>query len=132
MRQPRHNTRGFTLLEALVALSLLAVAMLLTLALIYQEPRALRRLVAQEQAYHALEQTLESIRAGRAVELGRQPVDPAWLLLPEDPAARDLQLWSELVEESATGLFKLTLTARYRVDHRWFEHSLETLVWEPS
>ncbi len=124
--------QGFTLLETLVALSLLAVAMLLTLSLIFQEPRALRRLAAHEQAYHAMEQTLEAVRAGRAVGSGRHLVDPAWLLLPETPAAQDLQLWSELEEESASGLFRLTLIARYRVDRRWFQRSLETLVWEPE
>ncbi len=132
MRRPRQGPHGFTLLETLVALSLLAVAMLLTLSLIYQEPRVLRRLDAHEQALQALEQVTEAIRAGRTVGSGRQLVDPAWLLLPEDPAAQDLQVWTELVEASASGLFELTLTARYRVDRRWFERSLETLVWEPE
>ncbi len=121
---------GFTLMEPLGALSLLAVAMLLTLSLIFQEPRALRRLAAHEQAYQAMEQTLESIRAGRTVASGRQLVDPGWLLLAEDPAAQDLQIWSELEEASASGLFQLTLTARYRVDRHWYQRSLETLVWE--
>ncbi len=132
MRRSRHNSPGFTLLETLVALSLLAVAMLLTLSLIFQEPRVLRRIGAHEQAYQAMEQALEAIRAGRTVASGRQLVDPGWLLLPDDPAAQDLQIWSELVEASASGLFQLTLTARYRVDRHWYQRSLETLVWEPE
>ena len=125
------NRSGFTLLETLVALSLLAVAMLLTLSLIFQEPRTLNRLDAHEQAFRALEQTLEGIRAGRTVPLGRQPVDPGWLLLPEDPAARDLRIWSERQPESGSGLYRLTLTARYRAGRDWYRRSLETLVWYP-
>ncbi len=132
MKRPHLGSLGFTLLETLVALSLLAVAMLLTLSLVYQEPRVLRRLDAHEQALQALEQVTEAIRAGRTVGSGRQLVDSSWLHLPEDPAAQDLEVWSELVEASGSGLFELTLTAHYRVGQRRFERSLETLVWEPQ
>ncbi len=132
MRWRSHKSKaGFTLVETLVALSLLGVAMLLTLSLIFQEPRALSRLAAHEQAMRALEQTLESIRAGRAVPLGKEVVDPEWLLLPEDPAARDLKIWSERQAESGSGLYRLTLTARYRVARRWYTRSIDTLVWYP-
>ena len=123
---------GFTLLETLVALSLLAVALLLILSLIFQEPRALNRLAAHAQALRALEQTLEGIRAGRSVPIGRQPVDPSWLLVPRDPAAVDLKIWSDRQVESGSGLYRLTLTARYRAGRWWYERSLETLVWHPS
>ncbi len=132
MRRSQHTRQGFSLLETLVALSLLAVAMLLTLSLIFQEPRALNRLAAHGQAYRALEQTLEAIRAGRTVPLGRELVDPDWLLLPETPAALDLQIWSDRQEESARGLYRLTLSARYRAGRQWYTRSLETLVWYPS
>ena len=130
MRPPRH-TAGFSLLETLIAFSLLAVAMLLTLSLIFQEPRTLHRLAAHEEAFRALEQTLEAIRAGRTVPLGRQTIDPGWLLLPRDPAARDLEIWSERHAESGGGLYRLTLTARYRAGRARHERSLETLVWYP-
>ncbi len=106
MRLARYTSaaKGFTLLETLVALSLLAVAMLLTLSLIFQEPMALGRIAAHEQVYLALEQTLEGIRAGRTVPLGRQQIDPGLLLLPEEQAFSDLRIWSERTEESASGL----------------------------
>ncbi len=134
MRRASHTSaaRGFTLLETLIALSLLAVAMLLTLSLIYQEHMALGRLTAHEQAFRALEQTLEAIRAGRTVPLGKELVDSGWFLLPEDLALADLQIWSERQEESATGLYRLTLTARYWAGRRWYTRSLETLVWYPE
>ncbi len=129
MRRP--SSHGFSLLETLVALSLLAVAMLLTLSLIFQEPRALQRIAAHQQAFRALEQTLEAIRSGRTVPLGRELVDPDWLL-PENPAASDLQIFSDRQVESGSGLFRLTLTARYRAGRQWYERSLETLVWYPG
>ena len=133
MRRPKQSsaTRGFTLIETVVALSLLATAMLLTLSLIFQEPRTLNRLTAHEQAFRALEQTLEGIRAGRTVPSGRESVDIGMLLLPENPAALDLEIWSELQEESASGLHHLTLSARYRAGRQRYTRSLETMVWYP-
>ncbi len=132
MRRPQHLAQGFSLIETLVALSLLAVAMLLTLSLIFQEPRALNRIAAHEQAFRALEQTLEAIRAGRTVPLGRELLDPGWLLPIEDPAALDLQIFSEREQESASGLYRLTLIARYRAGRQWYQRSLDTLVWYPG
>ncbi|MEM7354043.1 MAG: type II secretion system protein [Acidobacteriota bacterium] len=123
--------QGFSLLETLVALSLLGVAMLLTLSLLMQEPRTLRRLGAHEEVLRVLELTLEGIRAGRSVPEGRQALDLAALYVPEDSVAQDLRIWSERVEESPFGLYRLTLDARYRVGPDWFQRSLETRVWEP-
>ncbi len=122
---------GFTLMETLVALSLLAVAMLLTLSLIFQEPRALNRIAAHSEAFRALEQVLETIRAGRGVPLGRQLVDPDWVQLPENSAAQELQIFSERQQESASGLYRLTLTARYRAGQQWYTRHLDTMVWIP-
>src|SRR4051812_18013433 len=55
---------GFTLVEALIALTILGVALLLGLGLILQWPRDIRRLDAERQAMRALEATLEGMRAG--------------------------------------------------------------------
>ena len=54
---------GFTLLEALVALALLGVALLMGMQLIVQTPRVVRRLDAERQAFRALEATLEGLRS---------------------------------------------------------------------
>ncbi len=123
---------GFSLVETLVALSLLAVAMLLTLSLVFQEPRALARIAAHEEAFRVLEQVAEAIRAGRTVPLGEHPIDPGWLRLPEQPAARDLEVWSDRWQETASGLYRLTLSVRYRAGRQWYERSLETFVWYPG
>ncbi len=129
-RRPARRA-GFSLVETLVALSLLGVALLLTLSLIYQEPRALRRLAAHEQALGALEGTLEAVRAGLRVPAGRESVDLAALYRPEEAIAEDLVVWSEREPASAGGLYRLTLTARYRVGGQRFQRTVETLVWAP-
>ena len=133
MRRPKHISAklGFTLVETLVALVLLGVAMLLTLSLIFQEPRTLRRLAAHEEAFLALEATLEAVRAGLRVPPDRQPVDLESLYQPEELIAQDLEIWTERELASSGGLYRVTLTARYRVDRQRFDRTLETLVWMP-
>lgn len=139
MRCPKHDPdaarstrqRGFSLLETLVALSLLGVAMLLTLALLMQEAPTLRRLGAHEEVLRVLEVTLEGIRAGRSVAQGRQPLDLSGLRAAEDTLAEDLRVWSERTNDSPHGLYELTLDARYRVGRDWYRRSIETRVWEP-
>ncbi len=126
----RAHQGGFTLLEALVALSLLGVAMLLTLSLMFQEPRVTSRLAAHQQVLRALEETLERVRAGQAVPLGQHLIGRTPWSLPESSAARDLRIWSVREEESA-GLYRLSLVARYRVGEQWFDRSIETRVWSP-
>ncbi len=128
---PGRSSHGFTLIESLVALSLLGVAMLLTLSLLMQEPRALQRLEAHREVLRAMEQVLEGIRAGLTVPSGRQPVDPGAISLPDGAVVQDLRLWTESSEESGSGLFRLTLVARYRVGSQWYNRALETRVWQP-
>ncbi len=125
------ESRGFTLIETIVALSLLGVAMLLTMSLLLQEPMVVRRLEAHREVLRAMEQILEGFRAGKSVPSGRQQVDLGSISLPESAAAQDLRLWTESVEETASGLFRLTLIARYRVGNQWYDRALETRVWLP-
>ena len=124
----RGASSGFTLIETLVALTLLSVAMFLTLSLIYQEPRVKRRLDAHAEAVRGLELTLEAIRAGRGVALGRQQ---HFLYQPDPLIADELKIWTVKVAVSGSGLYRLTLTADYRVGQHWFDQSLETMVWRP-
>ncbi|MCR8526116.1 type II secretion system protein, partial [Escherichia coli] len=55
---------GFTLIEALVALTILGVALLLGMQLLIQTPRIIVRIDAERQAFRALEATLEGVRGG--------------------------------------------------------------------
>lgn len=130
-RFPAACVAGFTLMETLVALSLVGIALLLTLSLVFQEPRTVRRIAAHEEALRALEVTLEAVRAGRRVPPGRAPVELSTLHQPAASVATDLRVWTERHRSSPAGLFRLTVTARYRVGSRRFHREIETMVWAP-
>ena len=124
---------GFSLIEALVALSLLGVALLYSMALVAQEPLVERRLAAHAEAYSVLDTLHEAIRAGMA--LPDRPGRLDWRELydppPELRAARELAVWSEVETLSPPGLFRVTLRARYFVGERSFDRTLETMIWRP-
>ena len=118
-------------METLVALSLLGIALLLILSLILLEPQAQRRIGAHTEVLRLLEVILEGIRAGQSVPPGRRVVDVSSLAAAQEMLALDLRVWTERRDESPSGLYRLTLTARYRVADRWFDRSVETRVWTP-
>ena len=121
------------MIETLVALSLMGIALLLTLSLIFQEPRTRRRLAAHQHAYQAMEVTLEAIRAGRQVPRERDQVDLDSLYQPDETPAENLEVWTETEEASGSGeLHRLTLTAIYQVERRRFVRHLDTLIWDPE
>jgi prepilin-type N-terminal cleavage/methylation domain-containing protein len=100
---------GFTLIEALVALTILGVALLLGMQLLIQTPRIISRIDAERQAFRALEATLESLRAG---------------LPPPDP-----NVSVEVEPAHLPGLSHVTLTAHYSLLNVTYEKQIETLVW---
>jgi len=118
---------GFTLLETLVALALAGLALIVTLALLAQEPRAHRRLDAHRRALDALGAALEAVRAGRLTPAGG-PIDPAAAGLEPMPF---LDLRAEVHDLSPPGLARLVVVASYAVDGRRVERRVETLLWRP-
>jgi prepilin-type N-terminal cleavage/methylation domain-containing protein len=121
--------RGFTLLEALVALAVLAVAMLLGMALVLQNPRIVRRTDAERQAFRAMESTLEAVRAG-VVPLQTSRLD-AFITAVGTPAPKDLTVDMEVVPIEPVGLFEVSLSASYRLEQRTYVKRLRTMVWRP-
>ena len=119
---------GFTLLEALIALAILGIALLLGLQLLIQTPRAIRRLDAERQAFRALEATLDSLRAGGGV-----PEDGVELsefhTAAGEPAPKDLTVSVTVEPTDKPGLYHVTLTARYKVLDVSYQKRLETLFW---
>lgn len=110
----------------------MGIALLLTMALLAQEPQIQRRLDAHVEVLEILEAAHESIRAGRPLRLGRHSLD--WEKMYDPPrklaAARDLRIWIEtLPADSAGGLFQVTLQARYFAGQQSHDRSLSTLVW---
>jgi prepilin-type N-terminal cleavage/methylation domain-containing protein len=123
------RSSGFTLIEALIALTLLGVALLLGMQLLIQTPRIIRRVDAERQAFRALEATLEGLRAG-SVNLTNQDLTDFFTVAGTLPPP-DLHLKvSEDVELThLPGLHHVTLTAYYSVLHVTYKKQLETLVW---
>jgi prepilin-type N-terminal cleavage/methylation domain-containing protein len=131
MSPPHRPARqsGFTLLEALIALVLLGVALLMGMELVLANPRIVRRTDAQRQAFRALESTLEAVRAG-AIPLVDQQLD-GFVTAVGTPAPRDLNILMEVEPTEPAGLVKVTLKARYNLEGRKFEKEIQTLVWNP-
>jgi prepilin-type N-terminal cleavage/methylation domain-containing protein len=116
-----HPAHGFTLIETLVALVLVSLTLLLGLSLLWQQPRILERLARQEEAYREIEVVLEAVRArSLPLALGTTPLPAIGESLTLD------------VEETPTpDFYRVTVTARYRVQGRDFERSVTTGAWRP-
>ncbi|HET9209734.1 MAG TPA: type II secretion system protein [Thermoanaerobaculia bacterium] len=116
---------GFTLLEALIALTILGIALLMGMALVIQLPRDVRRLDAERQAMRAMEATLEAMRAGVL------PVQDSelseFITLAGAPAARDLGITVTVAPTSRPGLYQVTLTAHYSVLNTKHKKQLQAL-----
>lgn len=116
--------RGFTLIETLVALVLLALTLLLGLGLVLQHPRIVRRLDAQREALHAMEAALEALRA-EALPLESQDLPPV--------GARRMALSVEVTPEgNPPGLYRVVVRVRYEVEGQARERRVETLLWRPN
>jgi prepilin-type N-terminal cleavage/methylation domain-containing protein len=120
---------GFTLLEALIALVLLGVALLMGMELVLQNPRVVRRMDGERQAFRAMESTIESVRGGaiplQTVHLCRYSTAVGTL------APQDLSICMQVDPTELPGLFQVTLRARYTADKRKVQKELQTMVWSP-
>jgi prepilin-type N-terminal cleavage/methylation domain-containing protein len=120
---------GFSLLEALIALVLLGVALLLGMELLLQNPRVVRRLDGERQAFRAMESTLEAVRAGAIpltnADLGR------FSTAVGSPAPKDLAISMQVDPTEVPSLFQVTLRATYTADQRKVQKELQTMIWSP-
>lgn len=133
-QQPVRPEAGFGLLDALVGLAILAVALLMSLSLLWRLPATLQRLEAQRQVTRTTEAVLEGVRSG-LVPLA--PGEVRWEVIRPDGGATEpvtfdtLLMWMEVEAGRADGLFKVTLRVRHTVQERVFERTLETMAWRP-
>lgn len=118
---------GFTLLEALVAATLLTLALLLGVALVLQQPRIVRRLDAQREALHAMETAIESLRSG-ALPLQSQRLDLRSAAAPGAPS-----VWIT-VEPAGypPGLWQVSVRAAWATDGQVRQSRVETMIWRPE
>jgi prepilin-type N-terminal cleavage/methylation domain-containing protein len=120
---------GFALIEVLIALVLVGTALLMGMGLALQNPRIVRRMDAEQQAFRALESTLEAVRAGGIPLQTAELEDFATAV--GSPAPKDLAIRMEVEPAGVPGLFQVTLSARYTVERRQRVKRLQTLVWSP-
>jgi prepilin-type N-terminal cleavage/methylation domain-containing protein len=120
---------GFALIEVLIALVLVGTALLMGMGLVLQNPRIVRRMDGEQQAFRALESTLEAVRAG-GIPLQTADLE-GFATAVGNPAPKDLAIRMEVESADVPGMFQVTLSARYTVERRQHEKSLQTLVWSP-
>lgn len=118
---------GFTLLETLLALAILLLALLFGIGLLLAQPRAAARMEAQRQAMRALESTLEAVRAGAVPLMDADLSD--YLTRAGGAPPRDLVVEMRVVPDGVPELYRVTLTARYKVLGFAHQKRLETLLW---
>ena len=134
--------RGVTLLEALIALALLGVALLMSLGLVWQQRRILHRLQASQEVHREVEATLEALRAG-ALELpvggGEDAVGPLVVTSPAagpPPGVAAAERLSIVVRavlvEPPPDLYRAEVEAHYRVLGEPRSLRVETLFWKPG
>lgn len=127
---PDNGTRhGFTLLESLVALVVVALALLLGYGLMMRQPRAMERLDAGDEALRAIEASLETLRAG-AIELDSGFLQPG-IAYPSPLHADELMVDLDVAPMETPGLYAVTLEARYRVGRSIHQRQVQSLVWIP-
>ena len=121
-----YGPRGYSLLEVTVALAILGVALLLTMALLAQEPRVRRRLDAHQEALERIEMALEDMRANSWLPEDGEVLFQDWV---SPPSTHDLRIWAEVHSLPERQLYHVTLRATYHADGRGYEQSIETMVW---
>jgi type II secretory pathway pseudopilin PulG len=110
---------GFTLVEALLAATLLTLALLLGMGLVLEQPRIVRRLDAQRRAIESLETTLELMRAG-VIPLQSQRID----------SSGGLSVWVTVKPAGyPPGLWDVSARAVWTVEGQTRQRSVETMVW---
>jgi len=127
-RRSRQPDRGFTLVEALAALGIFTMAVLVAAAFLQAHVQAARRLEVRTALVQASETTLEEIRGGirpmvpanldRAAEFGMTP-------------GAGLSTSIKVGPGGVADLFHVVVTSRSTASGQPMEVTVETMVWRP-
>jgi Tfp pilus assembly protein PilV len=127
MKSPE-RIRGFTLVEALAALGIFAMAVLVAAAFLQSHAMAARRLEVRSALVRASEATLEEIRAGV------RPLRPANLDRTADFGLTRGHAMRTSVDVSPAGvedLYRVVVISRSAAAGAPMEVTLVSMVWRP-
>ncbi|HEV7670484.1 MAG TPA: type II secretion system protein [Thermoanaerobaculia bacterium] len=124
----RAGRSGFTLIEAIVGLALLAVATLVGLAAISQAQLSIERVDARHRALAEIEAALEAVRTG-SLPLVSDVVGPS--LDSTVGRERDLIVLLKVEPSGTPGLYQVAATARWSLRGKPQESTVQTLVYRP-
>lgn len=123
----RRGEGGFSLVEALVGLTLLALVLIFSLAVLFRMPRQMERIEARQEANRAAEAVLEAVRAGAV------PLAAGYRAFPTPgasaEAAEQLGAWLEVTPTDTPGLDRVAVLVRYKVEGEPHTVTVETQVW---
>lgn len=121
--------RGFTLLETLVALTILGSALIGMVLLVARATTIERRLDLHRLAIRELEAQHESLRAGYPLPGFSGTYEPG--TITDLSRLGEPKLTLEVAGAGQVGLYRLDLKLQYRIGGETFERRLETLTYRP-
>ncbi len=124
----RQRERGFTLVEALAALGIFTIAVLIAAAFLQAHVTAARRLEVRAALVHATETSLEEIRGGlRPLATANLDQRGGFGLTP----GADLLTTIKVDSGGVPDLYRVVVTSRSAAAGEPMEISIETMVWRP-
>jgi prepilin-type N-terminal cleavage/methylation domain-containing protein len=128
MRRPAQ--RGFTLVECIAALAVLALFLLGSAAFLTYRQRVETRIAADRQLLHALELAVETVRTQDAALTPATSVVAVADTMPD--CAPELRVEVLVAATETAGLFRVVASGAVQVAGRPLRRELETLLWRPS
>ncbi len=155
-RRPAARDQGFTLIEALIAMALVALGVVMAMSISWQLPRIAEHSRTKALSYRALGATLDTVRTRQLPLRDGEVLDftqlaDIWTFDdPDDdeqppqetdegdspesdpgPTSEDMRATMRVFAEEPDGLYRVQVTIHYRVRERSLTTTGETLVWRP-
>ncbi len=128
----RNSLRGFTLVEVVVGLTVLAIASLLGLLALQQSRLAFERLDARRAVLVELEGVFEALRAGQ-LPLRSGEIAETARVFPVSPisAVSDLAVRLDAEATVRPKLYRVVASATWTLRGAEFHEQLESMVFRP-